>query len=102
MSEAIAKQESPNLIAIAIWVALVILLATSVLFGTVNAIQATMLAFTIAIMKSYMVIQYYMGLRNEPKWIAAILLGGVLVVYILFGGILSDMMFPPKGGPALP
>ncbi len=78
---------------LAIWVALVTLLAVSVVAGfSGNRMLAAAAVFLIAAVKAGLVISYYMGLRFEPRWITVIIGGAFLCIFVLFVGLFFDIV----------
>lgn len=78
---------------IIIWVALLLMLGMSIPLGIEgHSTLATALIFSIATLKAYLVLVYYMGLSYEPRYIAGILIVGFLFVAILFVALIPDMV----------
>lgn len=74
-----------------IWLVLIGLLLFSLLLGFLDhVLLATTLIFTIATVKAFLVIVYYMGLRQEARYIRYILFGGLLLLAILFFTLFPD------------
>ncbi len=79
---------------VGIWSVLLALLGLSLALGYWgNVVLATLLIFTIAILKAFLVGAYYMGLRWEPKYILWILLGGVICILILYFALVPDIIY---------
>lgn len=82
---------------VAIWVALVLLLAASVGFHLPSPVAAALLVYLIAAVKAYLVLTYYMHLKLEPRFVGIILLGGLAACVVLFVGLYSDIVEPFGG-----
>lgn len=82
---------------VAIWVALVLLLAASVGFQLPSVAASALLVFLIAAVKAYLVLTEFMHLKIEPKFIGVILLGGLASCVVLFIGLYSDIVEPFGG-----
>ena len=77
-----------------IWVALVAMLGISLALGMEgHTTLATGLIFGIAALKAWMVAVYYMGLSYEPRYIAWILITGILFMAVLFVALIPDMVY---------
>lgn len=77
-----------------IWFLLLALLFLSIFIGmTKNVGLATVLIFGIATIKALLVALYYMGLKYEPRAVAAVLLSSLGVVIILFCYLIPDMVY---------
>ncbi|MBI1909462.1 MAG: cytochrome C oxidase subunit IV family protein [Deltaproteobacteria bacterium] len=78
---------------VTIWAALLGLLGVSLVLGHLgNVFLATVLIFTIAIFKAWLVGAYYMRLKEEPRYILWILLGGVGLIVILYFTLVPDII----------
>jgi caa(3)-type oxidase subunit IV len=84
-----------------IWGILVSALLVSLFLGYMDLpVVAMVLIFTIAIVKAYLVVAYYMHLKYEPFFVVAIVATGLACLYFLFFGLVPDIVFGPgKGGP---
>ncbi len=79
-----------------IWVWLVAALGVSILVGEMTVpVVAAVLIFTIAIVKAYMVVAYYMHVRFEPLFVTLILGAAVVCLYFLFFGLVPDVVYGP-------
>jgi caa(3)-type oxidase subunit IV len=79
---------------IKIWVILLMALAVSLaLAGLNHPALATSLIFAIAIVKAFLVLWYYMGLKNEPGYVGWILMTGLVFMMVLFVGLVPDMIY---------
>lgn len=79
---------------VAIWLWLMALLGASIGLGYLgHAVLATILIFGLAAVKAYLVAVYYMRLKFEPRYVAGILLTGVLVIVILYFGLVPDIVY---------
>ena len=79
---------------IKIWVILLVALAVSLaLAGLNHPALAMSLIFAIAIVKAFLVLWYYMGLKNEPSYVGWILMTGLVFMMVLFVGLVPDMIY---------
>lgn len=79
---------------IKIWVVLLVALGVSLALSSLHyPALATSLIFAIAIIKAFLVLWYYMGLKNEPGYIGWILMMGLVFMAVLFVGLVPDMMY---------
>ncbi len=77
-----------------IWLGLLLLLGLSLLLGSWgHVVLATSLIFTIALLKAGLVVYYYMGLKWEPKYIALIILSGILCLILLYFALVPDIVY---------
>ena len=53
---------------------------------------AAALIFAVAIVKAALVAGYYMHLKFEPRYIVLVVAAGVVCLFILFGGLLLDIV----------
>ena len=53
---------------------------------------AAALIFAVAIVKAALVAGYYMHLKFEPRYILLVMVSGILCLFILFGGLLLDIV----------
>jgi caa(3)-type oxidase subunit IV len=87
-------KKHPNYVAL--WGILVAALLVSLLLGEMKIpVLAVVLIFTVAVAKAYLVAAYYMHLRYEPLFIVIILLAGLATLYVLFFGLVPDVVYPP-------
>ena len=87
-------KKHPNYVAL--WGILVAALLVSILLGEMKIpVLAVVLIFTVAVAKAYLVAAYYMHLRYEPLFIVIILLAGLVILYVLFFGLVPDVVYPP-------
>lgn len=78
---------------IVIWVVLVLLFVASVAFsGVTSFVVGVVFAFFIAIVKALMVAAWFMHLSLERRWVWLMLVGGLLVVFVMWLGIAPDVM----------
>jgi caa(3)-type oxidase subunit IV len=81
---------------VAIWGVLVAALVVSILLGEMNLpVVAAVLIFSVAIAKAYIVAAYYMHLRSEPFFVVIIIVTGLACLYVLFVGLVPDIVYPP-------
>ena len=86
--------EEPNYVLI--WGILVSALLISLMLGyMLLPVVTVVLIFTIAIVKAYLVIAYFMHLRYEPLYIVLIMAAGLACLYFLFFGLVPDIVFAP-------
>ena len=85
---------------VTIWGVLISALLVSLFLGYMDLpVVAMVLIFTIAIVKAWLVIAYYMHLKYEPFFVVAIVATGLACLYFLFFGLVPDIVFAPsKGG----
>jgi caa(3)-type oxidase subunit IV len=77
---------------VAIWAVLLAALFASLALGSLgNVVLATALIFGIATFKAYLVAAYYMGLKWEARYVAAILLAGLAFMLILYFALIPDI-----------
>lgn len=77
-----------------IWGVLVSALLVSLFLGYMDLpVVAMVLIFTIAIVKAWLVVAYYMHLKYEPFFIVAIVGAGLACLYFLFFGLVPDIVF---------
>lgn len=88
------ERRQPNYVLI--WAALVAALGVSVLVGEMTVpVIAVVLIFSIAVVKAYMVMAYFMHIRFEPLYVTLILGSAVLCLYFLFFGLVPDIVHGP-------
>ena len=79
-----------------IWGILVAALLISMLIGEMQLPVVTVVfIFSIALVKAYLVLAYYMHLKNEPFFIVLIMAAGLACLYFLFFGLVPDLVYPP-------
>jgi caa(3)-type oxidase subunit IV len=84
------KREPPY---VAIWAVLIAALLLSLLLASFHHPGvAAALIFTIAGVKAYLVLAYYMHLKFEPRFIVLIVVAGFLCMAILFFGLTPDII----------
>jgi cytochrome c oxidase subunit 4 len=77
-----------------IWGVLVSALLVSLFLGYMDLpVVATVLIFTIAIAKAWLVVAYYMHLKFEPYYVLVIMGTGLACLYFLFFGLVPDIVF---------
>lgn len=78
---------------IKIWVALLAMLGVSIAIGEMqSALIGTILIFMVAAAKAFLVLRYYMGLKNEPKYITAAMVSALLFMIMLFFVLTPDII----------
>lgn len=81
---------------VAIWGILVAALLTSLVLGDMHIpIVTVVLIFSVAVVKAYMVMAYYMHVKGAPIFVTLILATGALCLYLFFFGTLTDVVYPP-------
>lgn len=84
-------EKHPNYVAI--WGVLVAALAVSMLLAHwKRPYLAAALIFAVAIAKAALVAAYYMHLKFEPRFVVLAVLSGLLCLFILFGGLVLDIV----------
>jgi cytochrome c oxidase subunit 4 len=79
-----------------VWGILVAALAASLFIGYMSLpVVTVVLIFTVAVVKAYLVLAYYMLLRSEPFFVALIVAAGLACLYVLFFGLVPDIVYPP-------
>ena len=92
--ESAPRRRHPNYVLL--WVILVAALGVSMLMGEMQLPVVTIvLIFSVAIAKAYIVASYYMHLAFEPVFVVAMILAGLICLYILFIGLVPDIVYPP-------
>jgi cytochrome c oxidase subunit 4 len=87
-------KKHPNYVAL--WGVLVAALAVSLLMAEMHLpVVAVVLIFSIAIVKAGLVAAYYMHLRYEPFFVVVIMAAGLMCLYVLFVGLVPDVVYPP-------
>jgi caa(3)-type oxidase subunit IV len=87
-------KKHPNYVAL--WGILVAALMVSMLLGEMHIpVLAVVLIFSVAIAKAYLVAAYYMHLRYEPLFVMMIVVAGLVCLYVLFFGLVPDVVYPP-------
>jgi cytochrome c oxidase subunit 4 len=88
------EHKHPNYVAI--WGFLVAALLVSVLMGYMKLPVVTLvLIFSVAVVKAFIVVSYYMHLKFEPFFVAVIVVAGLACLYFLFFGLVPDIVFAP-------
>ncbi len=88
------EERHPNYVLI--WAVLVAALIVSVFIGYMDLpVVAMVLIFSIAGVKAYLVASYYMHLKFEPFFVAVIVATGLACLYVLFFGLVPDIVFAP-------
>ncbi len=87
-----AGHPHPNYVAV--WAVLVVLLAVGIAVGFVgNPVLSTVLVFTVATAKAFLVAAHYMHLKYEPLLVRGVLLGGLACVLIALIGFIPDIVY---------
>lgn len=77
-----------------IWAALLVMLFVSLGFGVIeNHTLSTVLVFAVATLKMFLVVNYYMGIKYEPKYILWVLLSGVIAMLVLYFALVPDIVW---------
>jgi caa(3)-type oxidase subunit IV len=96
MSERIESHRDHTGRYVAIWAVLVAALVVSLLLGGVNFPTVTVvLIFSVAALKAYMVMAYFMHIKGAPIFVTVILATGAVCLVLLLLGTLIDVVFPP-------
>jgi len=91
-----AKDASQHPSYLLIWAVLVSGLIVSLFIGYMQLpVLTTVLIFTVAIFKAYLVIAYYMHLKYEPFFVVVIMAAGLAALYFLFFGLVPDIVYSP-------
>ena len=78
---------------VAIWGVLMVALAVSLLLAYLeHAALAAALIYAIAIVKAGLVAAFYMHLKFEPRFVILSVVAGVVCLFILFAGLLLDIV----------
>ncbi|MDP3936840.1 MAG: cytochrome C oxidase subunit IV family protein [Deltaproteobacteria bacterium] len=81
---------------VAIWGILVGALLVSLLMGFIQLpVVTVVLIFSIAAVKAYLVLNYFMHLKAEPFFVVVIVVAGLACLYFLFFGLVPDIVFSP-------
>jgi caa(3)-type oxidase subunit IV len=87
-------EKHPNYVAL--WGVLVAALIISLLMGEMQLpVVTVVLIFSVAVVKAYLVAAYYMHLRYEPRFVVVIAATGLVCLYVLFIGLVPDVVYPP-------
>ncbi len=79
---------------IALWGLLLALLGVSLALGYLgNVVLSTVLIFSVAALKAFLVAAFYMRLKWEPGYVVAILLFGLSVILIFLFALVPDIVF---------
>ena len=75
-----------------IWIALLVLLGVSVIFGQIhNIVLMNILVFGVAGVKIVLVTRYFMHVKDEPTLVTVLLVGAFLCLVALFIGTMPDV-----------
>ena len=86
-----SERRQPNYVAI--WTVLVAALAVSMGFAYIDRpLLAASLIFAVAIVKAFLVVAFYMHLKFEPGHVLAIVIAGLLALFVLFVGLVPDIV----------
>ena len=81
---------------VAIWGLLVAALLVSIVLGGMHIpVVTVVLIFSVAVVKAYLVMAYFMHIKGAPIFVTMILASGALCLYLFFFGTLTDVVFPP-------
>lgn len=93
MEQKAAEETAQHPPYVAIWGVLVTALLLSVLMGRLEIpVVASVLIFSIAVAKAYLVLAYYMHLKFEPFYVIVIVGTGLVCLYFLFFGLVPDIV----------
>jgi caa(3)-type oxidase subunit IV len=59
---------------------------------------AVFLIFSIAVVKAWLVLNYFVHLRAEPRWVKVLVLGVLTLLAILYVGLVPDIVWVYGGG----
>lgn len=74
------------------WILVAALVVSLFLAVLEHHMLAASLIFAVAIVKAGLVAGYYMHLKFEPRYVLLVVLAGILCLFILFGGLLLDIV----------
>jgi cytochrome c oxidase subunit 4 len=74
------------------WILVSALVASLLLAFLDRPLLAASLIFAVAIVKAALVAGYYMHLKFEPRYIILVMVSGIACLFILFGGLLLDIV----------
>jgi cytochrome c oxidase subunit 4 len=78
---------------VAIWGVLMVALGASLVLAYLeHAALAAALIYAIAVVKAALVAAYYMHLKFEPRFVVLSLIAGIACLFILFAGLLLDIV----------
>ncbi len=87
-----AAHEHPNYIAL--WGVLLALLFAGIGAGFLgNHVLAAVLVFGVAFVKAWIVAMNYMHLQFEPKLVKIVVLGAICIVFLVFVGLVPDIVY---------
>jgi caa(3)-type oxidase subunit IV len=95
MSETLGHDgDHPHSNYVAVWTVLVVLLILGIAVGFVgNPVLGTVLVFSVATVKAFLVVTIYMHLKFEPLLVRAIMLCGLACVFIVLIGLIPDIVY---------
>jgi len=74
------------------WILVAALLVSLFLAFMEHHMLAAALIFAVALVKAGLVAGYYMHLKFEPRFVVLVVVAGVVCLFILFGGLLLDIV----------
>ncbi len=78
---------------IQLWVALLVMLFVSLAIGELaSPFIATLAVFGVAIIKAFIVLYYYMGMKEEPKFLIWSMAGATVLMIMLFFILWPDIV----------
>lgn len=87
-----ARSSQPSYLLI--WAILVVALLVSMGIGELQLpVVTAVFIFSIALVKAYLVLAYYMHLRWEPYFVVALVATGMACLYVLFFGLVPDIVY---------
>ena len=94
--EGTEAHDHPNYVLI--WGVLVSALLVSLFLGYMDLpVIAAVLIFSIALVKAWLVVAYYMHLKFEPFFVVVIMATGLACLYFLFVGLVPDIVYATSG-----
>jgi caa(3)-type oxidase subunit IV len=74
------------------WILVAALVVSLLLALLEHHMLAASLIFAVAIVKAALVAGYYMHLKFEPRYIVLVVVAGIATLFILFGGLVLDIV----------
>jgi caa(3)-type oxidase subunit IV len=74
------------------WILVAALVVSLFLAFMEHHMLAAALIFAVALVKAGLVAGYYMHLKFEPRFVVLVVVAGVVCLFVLFGGLLLDIV----------
>jgi caa(3)-type oxidase subunit IV len=74
------------------WILVAALVVSLLLALLEHHMLAASLIFAVAIVKAALVAGYYMHLKFEPRYVVLVVVAGIATLFILFGGLVLDIV----------